>query len=129
LNRPVKTALWVVPVALLVVFSFAGGRRLRQVAAAPMVENARVTSLPEARLGGFLGLGGRQGDNSNPVQTFKEVYDYVKSEFVDKLENDTKLTQGALKAMLASLSTPEWARPFQLSRARREPSTIGVWLS
>ena len=115
MTRSIKTALWVCPLALLVGFSFAGGRKLRQVAAAPIVENTRVTSLPEANIGGLLGLGARQGEG-NPAQTFKEVYDYIKQEYVDKVDNDSKLSQGALRSMLASLDDPKtrFLEPEQL---------------
>ena len=114
--RPIKTALWVCPLAILIAFSFVGGRKLRQVAASPIVENARVTSLPEAKIGGILGFGARQGDTGNPAKTFQEIYNYIKEEYVDKVESDAKLSHGALRAMLASLDDPKtrYLEPAQL---------------
>ena len=116
MTRTAKAAAWIVPIALLVGFAFSGGRKLRQVAASPITENARVTSLPEAKIGRILGIGGRQGDTNSPVQTFKDVYDHIKGEYVDKIDNDTKLSQGALRAMLASLDDPKtrYLEPGQL---------------
>jgi carboxyl-terminal processing protease len=107
LTRTAKAAVWIVPIALLVGFAFFGGRKLRQVAASPIIENARITSLPEAKIGRILGIGANQGEGVSPVQTFKDVYDHIKSEYVDKVDNDTKLSQGALRAMLASLDDPK----------------------
>ncbi len=114
--RPLKTTLLLCPLALLIAFSFIGGRKLRQVAAAPILENARVTSLPEAKIGGILGLGARQGDTGNPAKTFQEIYNYIRDEYVDKVESDAKLSHGALRAMLASLDDPRtrYLEPAQL---------------
>lgn len=104
--RPIRSTLVAGGIALVLCAAFAGGRRLRTVAAGPIYERTRLTAL--SGLTGALGLkGGGQGDDTDPGQTFQDVYRYMKSEYVDPIKDEPKLGHGAVRAMLASLDDPK----------------------
>ncbi len=115
--RPIKYSLFIVALALVVGASFAGGRQLRRVAVGPLHRNARVSSLAGAGLGGVeMVAAAENGDDSTPNETFQTVYQYIKSEYVDRVDNDSKLANGAVRNMLASLDDPytRYLEPAQL---------------
>jgi carboxyl-terminal processing protease len=103
--RSLKSLLVVGLLGLIAWASFAGGQRLRQRAAGPI--QTRVTSLPEASLGGgeFVRRA-EQDSDSDPAETFQDVLRYVKNDYVDRISDDSKLSAGAVRTMLASLDDP-----------------------
>lgn len=121
--RPVKYALIMIVLALIVGVSFAGGKHLRRVAAGPIPANARISSLPES------GIGMRekttvleQGGDTNPQETFQEVYRYIKSDYVDRIGDDRKLGFGAVRSMLLSLDDPRtrFLEPAEYQRLKQQ---------
>jgi len=103
----VKFALFLLCLALVYV-SFAGGQRLRDVVVGPIPNNTRVSALPEAFRGNVeVAQTPDQEDENSPAETFREVLRYVKSEYVERIEDDTKLGFGAVRAMLVSLDDPK----------------------
>lgn len=114
--RPLKTILVTGSLALLIGASFAGGQRLRQSVVSPV--RTQLTSLPELGIAGPLGASSvfEQGDDSSPAETFQDVYRYVKSEYVDRVSNDRKLSFGAVRTMIMSLDDPKtrFIEPDQL---------------
>jgi carboxyl-terminal processing protease len=84
----------------------------------------RISSLPEAGLSGLFGLGSapQQGDGGSPADTFQDVYRYIKSEYVDHLDDDKKLSYGAVKTMLLSMDDPKtrFLDPAQLKKTREQ---------
>ena len=118
--RPLKTILIAGSLALLIGASFAGGQRLRQSVVSPV--RTQLTSLPELGIVGPLGAGSafEQGDDSSPAETFQDVYRYVKSEYVDRVSNDRKLSFGAVRTMIMSLDDPKtrFIEPEQLQAVK-----------
>ncbi len=123
LIRPIKTALIAGSLALLIGASFAGGQRLRQAVVSPV--RTQLTSLPEMGISGPVGLGSgfEQGDDSTPAETFQDVYKYIKSEYVDHVSTDKKLSFGAVRTMII-LSLPRMADPR--TRPGSAPETLSL---
>jgi len=121
--RPVKVILFIASLGLVVGVSFAGGQRLRRAVVNPIVgHETRISSLPDVGLTGIFGLGSspQQGDGGSPADTFQDVYRYIKSEYVDHLDDDKKLSFGAVKTMLLSIDDPKtrFLDPAQLKKTR-----------
>lgn len=119
--RSVKVLLFIASLGLVVGISFAGGQRIRRAVANPLVRETRISSLTDSGLAGMLNFAQReQGDGSSPADTFQDVYRYVKSEYVDRVDNDRKLSFGAVKTMLMSLDDPKtrFLEPDQLKKTR-----------
>ncbi|MGC8667455.1 MAG: S41 family peptidase [Chthonomonadales bacterium] len=93
--------------ALVIGGSFATGRHLRYAIAGPV--GSRVTALPGVGIGSATGTGTAfiQSDDASPANTFQDVYTYVKQQYVDRVENDEKLSFGAVRSMLAALDDPK----------------------
>jgi carboxyl-terminal processing protease len=110
LARPFKYLFVISALALVVAASFAGGRHLRRVAATPLNTSPLTTSLPEANIGSAEGLSSLetfQQGGGDPADTFDEVLRYMKSEYVERLNDDKKLGFGAVRTMLMSLDDPK----------------------
>src|SRR5205823_13172061 len=122
--RPIKVSLFIASLGLVVGVSFAGGQRLRRAVVNPIRGATRISSLPEAGLAGMFNFGSNreQNDGASPADTFQDVYRYVKSEYVDRIEDDKKLSFGAVKTMLMSLDDPKtrFLDPEQLKKAREQ---------
>ncbi len=115
--RPLKFVILIAALALVVGASFAGGRQLRRVAAGPLHRSARLTSLRGEGISGVdLVAASDASDDSSPGETFQTVYQYIKSDYVDRVDNDAKLSNGAVKRMLLSLDDPHtrFLEPAQL---------------
>lgn len=93
--------------ALVIGGSFATGRQLRRAVAGPI--ESRVTALPGVGIGTSSDAGSPfiQSDDASPANTFQDVYTYVKQQYVDRVDNDEKLSYGAVRSMLASLDDPK----------------------
>lgn len=104
--------------ALIVCASFAGGRHFRRVAVGPVRVNTRVTSLPESGIGATSDTAPDQNDN--PADTFDDVYRYIHTDYVDKVDDEKKLSYGALRTMLMSLDDPKtrFLDPSQLKMSQ-----------
>jgi carboxyl-terminal processing protease len=69
--------------------------------------NNRVSALPEAGIGGTSSDDALVPDDVAPEETFKDVLRYIKSDYVERAEDEKKLGFGAVKSMLASLDDPK----------------------
>lgn len=115
MSRPLRVSLAAVPLVLLATASFVFGQSLRHSVAVPprraQLEN-RVSALPEAGIGGTSDMAADTRDAQDaqdvaPEDTFNEVLRYVKSEYVERVDDEKKLGFGAVKTMLASLDDPK----------------------
>jgi len=108
-TRPLRVTLIVAPLTLLAAASFVCGQALRHSVLPghrlAHLDN-RVSSLPEAGIGGTASDETLDPDDVAPEDTFKEVLRYVKGDYVDRVDDEKKLGFGAVKAMLASLDDP-----------------------
>jgi carboxyl-terminal processing protease len=95
--------------------AFATGATLRHKPTAKPVEPVRVAEAGES--GSAARLASNQGGSSTDLSTFEEVYRRVENEFTDPLPSDTKLSQGAIGAMVASLEDPH---SYFLNPAQRQ---------
>ncbi len=95
--------------------AFATGATLRQKPTAKPIQPVRVAEVGES--GSAAHLAPNQGGSSTDLSTFDEVYRRVESEFTDPLPSDTKLAQGAIGAMVASLEDPH---SYFLNPAQRQ---------
>ena len=101
--RPFKLAFVSLLLALVAWASFAGGQRLRQYTVGAIEQ----TGTPILRnLGAGLIRAADTTDDNDPAETFQEVLRYVKSDYVDRINDDLKLSSGAVKTMLQSLDDP-----------------------
>lgn len=67
---------------------------------------------------------------ATPLDTFRDVVSMVRSEYVDKVEDETKLAAGAVRAMLYSLDDPAtryWTREqYEMLRKQLEGEFTGI---
>lgn len=92
----------------LVYVSFAGGQRLRSVVAGPVSDKTRVSALPEMFRGRVEAAQSPDADDgSDPGNTFLEVLRYVRNEYVDPIDDETRMSYGAVRTMLMSLDDPK----------------------
>ena len=101
-------------IALLVVAAFATGLLAREVHArafrgTALADAARVAQLVPDLLRIEDAESITSATDMRPIQTFWEVRDKAKKSFVYEIEDDEKLTYGAIRGMLASLDDP-WTR-------------------
>jgi hypothetical protein len=116
----------------------------RQLAQAAVDDNGaaggRIPGPARLSLGGADGADGK-ADNTNGVttesqlRTFSEVLATVQQEYVDALPSQTKMSQGAVRAMIAELNDPNarYLEPaeraaWEAQRQRGEWSGIGAAL-
>ncbi len=114
--RPLRSLFLLIPLTLIAGASFVCGQGLRKSVTPPRalsnLDN-RVSSLPEAGIGGTSTDNADNGDNAAqpddiaPEETFKEVLRYIKGDYVDKVDDEKKLGFGAVKSMLATLDDPK----------------------
>jgi carboxyl-terminal processing protease len=104
LIRSFKMLFTTVLVLALAWASYAGGQRLRHLAV-NLGQRVRLSGLPIGS--SSVALAAEDSDTSDPAETFQEVLRYVKSEYVDRINNDSKLGFGAVKTMLLSLDDPK----------------------
>jgi len=104
--RSIKSTLFIAPVLLAVWASFACGQLLRRTTAPAVETRVRLSSLPDsgAGMGDIAGVTQQSDDTAH---TFNEVLDYVRKEYVDRVEDEKKLGFGAVKTMLLSLDDPK----------------------
>lgn len=103
---------------MLVWVSFAGGQRLRRIAVGSIQAGARYSAMHDAGMGALGISRGADQDGSNPAETFHDVQRYIKSDYVDKISDDSRLSFGAVRTMLMSLddrSTSEERQSIQPS--------------
>jgi carboxyl-terminal processing protease len=108
-SRPLRVTVVAVPLILFAAASFVLGQSLRHSVALPErfahLEN-RVSSLPEAGIGGTSDAASPPQDVA-PEDTFNEVLRYVRSDYVERVDDEKRLGFGAVKTMLASLDDPK----------------------
>ncbi|MFM7320949.1 MAG: S41 family peptidase [Armatimonadota bacterium] len=113
-NRPTSSLFLGLAVFVATGVAFSAGRSLRGEPKAPPIAVAKASPapLPGAKVaegagaglpltGAGLPYGGQVG-----FSPFETVYALLREHYVDTLPEDTKMAQGAVKAMLASLEDP-----------------------
>ncbi|MGC4043624.1 MAG: S41 family peptidase [Armatimonas sp.] len=99
-------ALYGAGVFLAMGTAFAGGAMLKK-SGTPQAKPIQPVRVAEASEGASsVHLTAPAGEASESLSTFEEVYRRVENEFTDALPSDTKLSQGAVSAMVASLEDP-----------------------
>jgi carboxyl-terminal processing protease len=97
--------------------AFAGGAVLKKSGAAPAKPIAPVRVAEATEGVSSVHLTAPAGEASENLATFEEVYRRVENEYTDALPSDTKLSQGAVSAMVASLEDPH---SYFLNPAQRQ---------
>lgn len=93
-------------IALLLVVAFAGGRQMRRGESARLSEQERVALMPESALRRVFELSASE-IGTEPDDTFREVLQRVRSDYVEPITDESKLAAGAVRTMLASLDDPK----------------------
>ncbi|MEP6754890.1 MAG: S41 family peptidase [Chthonomonadales bacterium] len=106
MHNNLKRTLMVAPLGGVLIGSFAFGQLVRSRSNPLVTHGIRFTSSEPTGSASLLGHKPEQ-DDSSPGETFKDVLRYIKSDYVDKIDNDQKLGFGAVKTMLASLEDPK----------------------
>lgn len=110
-------ALYGAGVFLAMGVAFAGGAMLKK-SGTPKAKPLTPVRVAEASEGpSSVHLTAPAGESSESLATFEEVYRRVENEFTDPLPSDTKLSQGAVSAMVASLEDPH---SYFLNPAQRQ---------
>jgi carboxyl-terminal processing protease len=107
LNRPLKLSVILAPVAVMAWLSFVCGRVMRDTADAAPARRVRLSAMPETHLGALGTARTEPEQETDAAQSFLEVLRYVKTEFVDRIDDDRKLGFGAVRTMLVSLDDPK----------------------
>jgi hypothetical protein len=110
-------ALYGAGVFLAMGVAFAGGAVLKKSGAAPAKPIAPVRVAEATEGVSSVHLTAPAGEASENLATFEEVYRRVENEYTDALPSDTKLSQGAVSAMVASLEDPH---SYFLNPAQRQ---------
>ncbi len=105
-TRPIRSVLVLFSLTLLIFASFAGGRKLRNVAASPIREHQRLSAYPAGGLGAGDFAQALGQEDASPAETFQNVYRYIKSDYVDKVADDRRLGDWAVRTMVLSLDDP-----------------------
>lgn len=105
----VRGAVGLIVMVGIVGASFAVGMALRG-----WVDGRRPTILNLSKLADARGGGGAANADSRPsaqamsaTDTFQDVMDMMRAEYVDKIEDDSKLSAGAVRTMLYALDDPK----------------------
>jgi Periplasmic protease len=107
LSRPLKLPLLLTPLLVIAWLSFACGQLLRKTADTLPASRVRVSAMPEAHVTGAMAHTSPVEQEEDSAQTFLEVLRYVKSEYVDRVDDDRKLGYGAVRTMLVSMDDPK----------------------
>lgn len=107
LSRPLKLPLLLTPLLVIAWLSFACGQLLRKTADTLPASRVRVSAMPEAHVTGAMTHTSPVEQEEDSAQTFLEVLRYVKSEYVDRVDDDRKLGYGAVRTMLVSMDDPK----------------------
>lgn len=107
MNRPLKLPFLIVPVLLVAWASFACGQLLRNTAETTPAGRVRLSAMPETHLSGLGSARVGTEQEEDAAQSLLEVLRYVKSEFVDRVDDDKKLGYGAVRTMVVSLDDPK----------------------
>lgn len=94
---------WIV---LLLMVAFAGGRQMRRGEPPRTSELERVALMPESALRRVFEASAAEG-GAEPADTFREVLQRVRTDYVEPITDENKLAAGAVRTMLASLDDPK----------------------
>jgi carboxyl-terminal processing protease len=94
---------WII---LLLVVAFAGGRQMRRGEPPRTSELERVALMPESALRRVFEMSAAEG-GAEPADTFREVLQRVRTDYVEPITDENKLAAGAVRTMLASLDDPK----------------------
>jgi carboxyl-terminal processing protease len=138
-NRPYRTLLAGSILTLLVGGAYVAGQRLRTVNSSPLtpVRLVQNNGTPLTRLvsgGSSIGLHGNPNvtpqDAESGQDVFDTVYGLVKDNYYSKLPTETKMAQGAVKTMIASLEDANsfYLEPqqYQLVKAEGQGKYAGI---
>ncbi|MCC6730007.1 MAG: PDZ domain-containing protein [Chthonomonadales bacterium] len=126
MTRSLRYTILCLWLGLVVCASFAGGRHIRRIADATIVSPSRFTALPAAAIGASDYRPSADDDSAiDPSETFRDVLRYVRTEYVDRVTDDGKLSAGAVKTMLMSLDDPRTRFLDPSQRERLEAQVNG----
>lgn len=103
--QPLRRALVLTALLVVVAAAFGAGRHLRQVTSRRATPPAQ--AIVETRVAGTsLGAAPPSQEAGDAAETFLQVQRYLLTEYVDRITDTRKLGQGAVRAMALSLDDP-----------------------